>query len=56
MVAAYPTLKGKSADFIRSALTEYRNGARKNAVMNTMAAGLSDADINNLADYIDSLK
>ena len=56
VVATYPTLKGKNADFIRSSLTDYRSGARKNQVMNTMAAGLSDADIENLADYIGSLK
>lgn len=52
----YPSLKGRDADFIRKNLTDYRSGARKNAVMNAMAAGLSDADIRNLADYIDSLK
>jgi cytochrome c553 len=53
---AYPTLKGRSAAFVRQSLTDFRNGARKNQVMNTMAAGLSDADIRNLADYIDSLR
>lgn len=56
VVTAYPSLKGKSAAYIRSNLAEYRSGARKNAVMNAMAAGLSDDDIENLADYIDSLK
>ncbi len=55
-VAANPTLKGRDAAFIRQNLADYRSGARKNAVMNAMAAGLSDADINNIADYIDSLK
>jgi cytochrome c553 len=55
-VSANPTLKGRSADFIRNNLTDFRSGARKNPVMNAMAAGLSDADIENLADYIDSLK
>ena len=55
-VTTYPSLKGRDADFIRKSLTDYRSGARKNAVMNAMAAGLSDADIKNLADYVDSLK
>ncbi len=55
-VAANPTLKGRDAAFIRKNLTDYRSGARKNPVMNAMAAGLSDADINNIADYIGSLK
>ena len=54
-VATYPTLKGKSAAYIRQSLVDYRSGARKNQVMNAMAAGLSDADIGNLADYIGSL-
>ncbi len=55
VVATYPSLKGKSAAFIRQSLTEFRSGARQNPVMNTMAASLSDADIANLADYIGSL-
>ncbi len=56
VVATYPTLKGRGAGYIRKSLTEYRSGARKNQVMNAMAAGLSDADIDNLAAYIASLK
>ena len=56
VVATYPSLKGKSAEFIRQSLTEYRSGARQNQVMNAMAAGLSDADIGDLAEYIGSLK
>ncbi|MDJ0777815.1 MAG: cytochrome c [Gammaproteobacteria bacterium] len=55
-VEANPTLKGRDAAFIRQNLTDYRSGARKHPVMNAMAAGLSDADIDNIADYIDSLK
>ena len=56
VVATYPSLKGKNADFIRKNLTDFRSGARKDPVMNAMAAGLNDADINNIADYIQSLK
>ena len=55
-VSTYPSLLGRKSDFIRNALTEFRSGARKNPVMNAMAAGLGDADIENLADYIGSLK
>ncbi len=55
-VPANPTLKGRDADFIRKNLTDYRSGARKNPIMNAMAAGLKDADINNIADYIGSLR
>ena len=55
-VATNPTLKGLSADYVRQSLTDFRSGARNNPVMNAMAAGLKDADIENLADYIESLK
>jgi cytochrome c553 len=55
-VATNPTLKGRSADFVSKNLTDFRSGARQNPIMNAMAAGLSDADIRNIADYIDSLK
>ena len=55
-VSANPSLKGRDADFIRQTLTDFRSGARSSPVMNAMAAGLKDADIENLADYIDSLK
>lgn len=56
VASANPSLKGRDAAFVRQTLTEFRSGARKNPVMNAMAAGLNDADINNIADYIDSLK
>jgi len=55
-VTTNPSLKGRDAEFIRKNLTDFRSGARPSPVMNAMAAGLKDADIDNLADYIDSLK
>ncbi len=56
MVATYPSLAGKDAAFVKKNLTDFRSGARDNAVMKAMAAPLSDADIDNLAAYIDTLK
>lgn len=56
VVPTYPSLAGQDAAFVKKNLTDFRSGARKNPTMNAMAAGLSDDDINNLADYIDSLK
>ncbi|MFT5657048.1 MAG: cytochrome c553 [Gammaproteobacteria bacterium] len=56
VIPTNPVLQGRDATFIKKNLTDFRSGARKNPVMNAMAAGLSDADIINLADYIDSLK
>lgn len=55
-VTTYPSLKGRNGDFVRQNLTDFRSGARKSPVMNAMAAGLKDADIENLADYINSLQ
>ena len=50
-----PVLKGRDSAYIQKNLTEFRSGARKNPTMNAMAAGLSDADIKNIGDYIGSL-
>jgi cytochrome c553 len=55
VVPTYPSLKGKDAAFVKTNLTEFRSGKRVSATMNAMAAGLSDADIENLAAYIGSL-
>lgn len=54
-IATYPSLAGRDAAFIKKNLEDFRSGARQNPVMQPMAAGLSDADIQNLADYIGSL-
>jgi len=55
VVPAYPSLKGKDEAFVKQNLTNFRSGKRVSATMNAMAAGLSDADIDNLASYIGSL-
>lgn len=56
VVPTYPSLVGQDAAFVKKNLADFRSGARKNPTMNAMAAGLNDDDINNLADYIGSLK
>ncbi len=56
IVSTSPSLAGKDAAFVKKNLTDFRSGVRQNPIMNAMAAGLSDDDINNLADYIDTLK
>lgn len=47
----YPSLAGRSASELASALTAYRSGERKHALMSPQARGLSDTDINALAYY-----
>jgi cytochrome c553 len=52
----YPALAGKPEAQLAQDLMEYKSGKRKNAIMHTFAAKLSDQDIANLAAYYASLK
>jgi cytochrome c553 len=51
LLPEYPNLTGQHPDYIAYSLKAYRSGQRKNAVMAGMAAGLSDEDIEALAQY-----
>ena len=51
IVASYPNLNGQWERYLRLQLRAYRDGPRENAVMNGMAAGLTDAEINALAAH-----
>lgn len=54
----YPNLAGQNAAYIESALKAYKAGQRAGgqaAIMQGMAASLTDADISNLAAYFSSL-
>jgi cytochrome c553 len=53
---AFPNLAGQKEEYLKTALTAYRDGTRKNPIMNNMAAGLSDADIADLSAYLSGLK
>lgn len=48
---SYPLLAGQYADYLEAALKQYRDGGRKNAIMNGQAASLSDSEIKALARY-----
>ena len=50
-----PVLAGQYKDYIIQALHEYKLNQRKGSVMNGMAAPLSDADIQDLAEYLSGL-
>lgn len=52
---SYPVLAGQYEDFLAKALSDYKSGARKNAIMSGMAAALTKEDIANLAAYYSSL-
>jgi cytochrome subunit of sulfide dehydrogenase len=48
---AIPSIAGKSADYIATAMRDFRAGTRPGTVMNRHAKGYSDEDIQALADY-----
>ena len=49
--AANPKLAGLNPEYIYKQLTEFKSGARKNAIMSGMVASLSEQDMKNLALY-----
>ena len=53
---ANPSLTGKDAAFVKEQLTAFKTGKRVNATMQAMTAGLNEADIENLAAYVGTLK
>jgi cytochrome c553 len=58
VVPQYPKIGGQSAPYVVNALKAYRDGRRLGtfaAMMTEVAKPLSDADIENLAAYIESL-
>lgn len=54
-----PSIAGKSADYIKNAMIDFRDGKRTGAsatVMPRFAKGLSDAEIDAVSAYIATLK
>jgi cytochrome c553 len=51
-----PNLAGQKAGYLGSQLNGFKSGARKNALMNAIAAQLTPADIDNVAAYFASLQ
>jgi cytochrome c553 len=55
--AQFPRLSGQHADYTKAQLTAFRQGERTNApMMASIAANLSDKEIDALADYIAGLR
>ena len=52
----FPRLAGQHADYIESALGQYKSGKRKNPIMAGMAKNLSKQDVADLAAYFSSQK
>jgi sulfide dehydrogenase cytochrome subunit len=53
---AIPNLSGKSAEFIRTALEEFRSGKRASTVMGRHAKAYTDEEVALIADYLASRK
>ena len=51
----FPNLAAQKEDYLAKQLRAFKNGDRKNALMNAIAASLSDEDIDNLASHFSSL-
>ena len=52
----YPNLHGQKKGYLISSMKAYKDGSRKNAEMQPMAAMLNDADMEELATYFSGLK
>ena len=48
---AFPNLAGQYPDYLQAALMHYKNGKRKNAIMQGQVANLSPRDMLDLAAY-----
>ncbi len=55
-LAGNPLIAGLSEAKLASMLNGYKSGLLKGDTMNSIAAGLSDSDIKNLAKYIATFK
>ena len=51
----YPRLSGQYAPYTRQTMLEFKSGARADEVMNAVAAELTEAEIDALAEYISGL-
>lgn len=52
----YPNLAGQKGQYLMTQLHAFRQGTRKNEIMQPMAQGLTNIDIANVALYLSSMK
>jgi len=52
--SGFPIIAGQYDDYLERVLLDYKSGARNNAIMNGIAAGLSKSDIKSLARWFRS--
>lgn len=51
-----PSIRGKTAEYVATALTEFKTGKRPATVMDRLSKGYSDAEIKALAEHFASLR
>jgi cytochrome c553 len=56
LIPGAANLSGQQREYIRVQLRAYRSGSRQEAQMNVVAKTLTDADIENLADWYSAIK
>ena len=52
----FPNLAGQYADYLATALNHYKNGKRKNPIMQAQVANLTAKDVADLSAYFASLR
>ena len=52
----WPNLAGQKKAYLAKQLSAFKSGARQDPLMNPLSTGLSDSDIQALAEYFSSLK
>lgn len=53
--SSYPNLTGQNYQYLVTQLNRFKNGERKNATMHSMASGLSEQQIKDIAAYFSSI-
>jgi len=56
LIPGAANLSGQQREYLRAQLRAYRSGNRQEAQMNVVAKTLTDADIENLADWYSAIK
>lgn len=51
-----PNLAGQKKNYLIKAMKAYKEGKRQDPMMSSMMAGLSDTDIDNLAEFYSKVK
>jgi cytochrome c553 len=55
-LAGFPNLSGQQKEYLVGQLRAYRSGSRRNEQMNIIAKPLTDADIDNVAEWYSGIK